>query len=298
MKTTLSEQLRNWIRPETTFAQGSKRARVISIAAQKGGVGKTTTSVNLALALARYCDLRVLVIDLDGQGHVGSSIGLGPSEEATPLSHVLSSTKRVDLLEAVCDSGFQGLHLTAPDPLLSEVEPLLSGKMGREFILRKCINTARTHYDVILLDCPPNLGNLTINALMASDEVLVPCDMSILAVEGVLALLGTVEALGNTFGHELSILGVLRTRVDRRNASLNRTVETALKEKLSHLVLDTLIPVNSSIAKAQATGDSIFEVAPQSTGAKHYKQLAEEVLVRLNLRSDVAPLAYAESHSG
>jgi chromosome partitioning protein len=286
MKQTLSEQLRKWIQPETTFAKGTRSARVISVSAQKGGVGKTTSSVNLGLALAQFHGERVLIVDLDAQGHVGSSLGLGPSAEATPLSHVLSAPRQVDLLEAVCESGFQGLHLTAPDPLLAEVEPILSGKMGREFILRKALQTAKTHYDTIILDCPPNLGNLTINALMASDEVLIPCDMSILAVEGVVSLLSTVEALATTFGHDLAILGVLRTRVDRRNASLNRTVEAALKEKLSHLVMETFIPVNSSVAKAQATGDSLFEVAPASKGAIHYRLLSDEVRGRLELREN------------
>lgn len=284
MKSTLAESLKKWIQSDTTFARGSRHARVISVAARKGGVGKSTSTVNLGLALAKYHDLRVLMVDMDAQGHVGSSIGLGPSEDATSLSHVLASPKRVDLLEAVCESGFQGVHLTAPDPRLSEVEPLLSGRMGREFILKKTMDVARSHYDVILLDCPPNLGNLTINALMASDEVLVPCDMSILAVEGVSSLLHTVEELGNTFAHDLSVLGILRTRMDKRNAVINRTVEAALNNQFAHLVLNTYIPINSSIAKAQATGESLFNMAPESKGAIHYRELSNEVIQRLSTR--------------
>ena len=285
MKTILSDQLKKWIRPDTTYTPGTRNAAVISVSAQKGGVGKTTTSVNLGLALSQFHGKRVLMIDLDAQGHVGSSLGLGASEQATPLSEILTAGAPMDLLSAVCESGYPNLHLTSPDPNLAVIEPVLNGKIGREFILRSVLKTARSHYDVIVIDCPPNLGNLTVNALMASDEVLIPCDMSILAVEGVEALLSTIETIGTTFGHSLGILGILRTRVDRRVGSLNRTVEHALRERFSHLVLETLIPVNSAVAKAQATGDSLFDAAPTSKGALHYRELASETLRRLQSRT-------------
>ena len=136
---------------EPTFAKGSREAKVIAIAAQKGGVGKTTTAVNLASTLAKHHNHRVLIIDIDGQGHSGASLGVGNLASGDSLSSVLLSSNKQDLLSAVIETEIPNLHVTAPDPSLSDAEAVLSSRVGREFILRESMTTARTHYDTILI---------------------------------------------------------------------------------------------------------------------------------------------------
>ena len=150
-----------------------------------------------------------------------------------------------------------------------------------ETILQAAMATARTRYDTILLDCPPMLGNLTLNALLAADAVLVPCDMSILALEGVADLLDLVVTVRERLRHPLDVLGVLRTRVDGRNKSLNDEVGQALADNFGDLLLDTVIPVNSALAAAQSAGQSIFAFRPRSAGADAYRALAAEMGRRL-----------------
>lgn len=269
---------------EPTFAKGSREAKVIAIAAQKGGVGKTTTAVNLASTLAKHHNHRVLIIDIDGQGHSGASLGVGNLASGDSLSSVLLSSNKQDLLSAVIETEIPNLHVTAPDPSLSDAEAVLSSRVGREFILRESMTTARTHYDTILIDCPPNLGNLTLNALMAADHILVPCDMSTLAMNGVASLLDAVSTIQERLQHDLSVLGILRTRVDRRNLVLNDAVDEALEQTYPHFLLNTVIPINNALAKAQAVGESIHSFASRSTGARAYDALGDEVLARLELR--------------
>ena len=128
------------------------------------------------------------------------------------------------------------------------------------------MKVTRTHYDVIVIDCPPNLGNLTLNALMASDSVLIPCDMSVLSLEGVSDILETVDTLDESLGHNLRVLGILRTRFDRRNQKVNQTVESSLKERHGALVLNTRIPVNTRLSQAQNAGQPIFQFDPDCRG--------------------------------
>ena len=280
MRDILSAGLRRLTQEEPHFTPGTRRATVLVIAAQKGGVGKTTTSVNLATALVEHHGQRVLVIDMDGQGHVGACLGV-KTQPARPLSQVLLSPVKDDILHAVVETPFEGLHITAPDLGLSDAEPILSGRVGREHILSEAMSTARTHYDTILIDSPPNLGNLTLNALMAADEVIVPCDMSMLAVSGVAQLLVAVETLQDRLAHSISVLGILRTRVDTRNITLNEAVDEALLEAYPHFLLETSIPINSALAKAQAVGAPIQSFDARCTGALAYRTLSDEVIRRL-----------------
>lgn len=262
---------------------GPARARVLAVAAQKGGVGKTTTAVNLAVALARFQNLRTLLIDLDGQGHVATSLaavfqdGTGPS-----LSDILLGHGR-DLTEIVHPTRIENLYLTPSDKGLAAAEGILSGRIGKEFLLRGTLKQARAGFDVIVLDCPPNLGNLTLNALAASDSCLVPCDMSALSLAGVIDLLAVVETIRDRLGHDLGVLGILPTRIDRRNSRVTRHVMDELAALYGPMLMDTRIPVNSALARAQMAGVPVFDLDASGTGANAYRDLADEVAFRMGL---------------
>ena len=284
MRNLFSAGLRKLRAQEPALAPGHRRAHVLAVTARKGGVGKTTTAVNLACALAAGHRQRVLVVDVDPQGHVGAALReIVPSREAETASvaEVLLADRGRDMLEAVVETSVSGLHVTPPDKTLAEAESMLATRVGREFILQRALRTARTHFDTILIDCPPNLGHLTLNALVAADQVIVPCDMSVLAFEGVADLFETIETVNLRLNHPLDVLGIVRTRVDRRNATITHDVERLLADNYGNRVLDTVIPVNSALARAQAKGLSIFEFDRSSRGALAYRALADEVIGRL-----------------
>jgi chromosome partitioning protein len=270
-------------RAAASRSPSAHRAHVVAIAAQKGGVGKTTTTVNLACALAQTHGARVLVIDIDPQGHVASSLKDAVRIAGTSLSDVLLAQSPRDLMDAVLPSDIENLSLTPPDKSLNETDTRLSTRVGREYILQAALTQALTRFDWILIDCPPNLGNLTLNALVAANHVLVPCDMSILAFEGVADLLGTVRIVNERLRHPLQVLGILRTRVDGRTQQINDAIGGALDDNYRSLLLETAIPVNSALAQAQAAGKSIFQYSPNSRGALAYKALAREVTDRLGM---------------
>lgn len=261
---------------------GSKKAKTISICSQKGGVGKTTTAVNLSAALTQFHQKKVLVVDLDPQGHIEKSLGsvIPDGIEYTPISSTLMS-KKGNLLNSIIKTEVESLHITPGDRALYETEGALSSKIGREFILANSLKAAKEQYDYILLDCPPNLGNLTVNALCASDFVVVPCEMSVLAFEGVTDLLDTLETVNDRLNKTLKILGVLFTRVDGRNITMNQLVEENLKNFFDGNVFKTKVTVNTDLNKSQLEGKPIFNFAPSSTGATNYAALANEILKKV-----------------
>ncbi|MGC6416500.1 MAG: ParA family protein [Bradymonadia bacterium] len=267
---------------------GTRRAVVIATAAQKGGVGKTTTSVNLACAWAKHFKYRVLVIDVDPQGHVSSSLRDSLKPARASISDVLLAERPRDILDAVFQTDFDGLSLTAADKGLAETDAQLATRVGREYILKAAIANARSHFDIIIIDCPPNLGNLTLNALVAADCVLIPCDMSILAFEGVADLLGTVRTVNLRLGQNLDVAGIIRTRVDGRTRQINDAIGRALTDNYGDLLLESMIPINSALAKAQAAGMSIYDFQAKSRGAEAYTRLAGELQDRLNLKPTAA----------
>ena len=253
-------------------------AKVIAISNQKGGVGKTTTSVNLASALARHHGLKVLLVDVDPQGHVYTAMKRQVHAGGGALSTVLTDERGGrEVMEITTETMVDGLYLTPCDPRLAGAEDLLGTRIGKEFILRDALQTTRTHYDIIMIDCPPNLGNLTVNALVASDLVLVPCDPSPLAVNGVDALIGTVSTIANRLNPNIDILGLLMTRVDRRNVKLNQAVREQLEAAYGEVLLPVDIGINNSLSQAQMSGLDIFDFAPNSRGAEHYASLAAHV---------------------
>ncbi|MEE2787373.1 MAG: ParA family protein [Myxococcota bacterium] len=282
VRSLLSAGLNRIMATDTSVRVTGRRAgHVMAVAAQKGGVGKTTTTVNLACALAHYEHKRVLIIDIDAQGHVASSLRENVPSTPTRLSDILLSETPRDLMDAAAESDIDGVWMTGPDKQLSVTDTLLSSRVGREYVLKGALANARSHFDVILIDCPPNLGNLTLNALVAADSVLIPCDMSILAFEGVADLLGTVQTVNVRLGQQLDIFGIVRTRVDGRTRQINDAVEGALKDNYSDYLLRTVVPINSALAKAQAAGLSIFQFQPKSRGALAYRGLAAEVSATL-----------------
>lgn len=265
----------------TLVAESGANGVVIAVAAQKGGVGKTTTSVHLAAALAARHGRRVLLLDLDSQGHVASSLRahMRGAAEAT-LSDVLLG-RDGDVCRAAVATDIPGLDVSAADRGLGQTETALAGRMGRELLLRRALPRARRKYDVIVLDCPPNLGLLTLNALSAADQVLVPCDLSILSLEGVDALSDTLHGIEATFGRAPSVLGLLHTRVDKRNSRQNATIRAAVAERYAGWTLPVEIATNTALSAAQLDGLTVFTSDPEARASIDYAALADEVARRL-----------------
>lgn len=269
--------------PNEKRARGTHKAKVLSVASLKGGVGKTTTSVNLAAALARFHQQRVLLVDLDPQGHVGTSLRNQILQGGGKLSDVLTGEEPGHVMDVATDTSVAGLRVTPADGSLNEAENLLSAKIGKEMILRDALEITRSWYDVIVIDCPPNLGNLTLNALVASDYLLVPCDLSPLAVQGVEGLLKHAQHVGARLNPALDLLGVVITRYDTRTPSLNEAVLQKLAASYEDALLPVRVGVSTSLSRAQHEGTEIFEHDEKSRGALHYRELAAEVARRLGI---------------
>lgn len=268
-------------KPAKSLAPGDKQATVIAVAAQKGGVGKTTTTVSLGAALARYYGKKVLLIDLDAQSHVELAMREMVNAGAGSLATLLEEPTMMEVGEIAVGTKVPLLDVMPGSQDLARAENRLSTRIGKELVLRELIEVTRTHYDVILLDCPPNLGNLTLNGLVAADAVLVPCNPAMLAVSGVEGLLGAVEQIQKALNPKLSVLGLVLTRVDQRNAPTNALITDLLVENWGDLLAPVQVSADIAVQKAQIEGVDIHAFDPHSRAAGQYCELAEWLIGRL-----------------
>lgn len=249
-------------------------SRVFAIANQKGGVGKTTTAINLAASLAAN-DFRVLVIDSDPQGNATSGLGIAKDPSRPSLYHVLLGDTPAS--QAIVPTEMDGLFLLSADKNLVGSNLELVDIPNREFRLRERIAAIREDYRFILIDCPPALDLLTLNALIAADAVLVPIQCEFFALEGVSELMDTIDRIRESFNHALSIEGILLTMYDDRT-NLTRQVAADLKEFFHDEVFRTVIPRSIRLAEAPSFGKTILSYDPRSKGAESYIKLAKEIL--------------------
>ncbi|HET7126646.1 MAG TPA: AAA family ATPase [Lysobacter sp.] len=248
-------------------------ARIVAIANQKGGVGKTTTAVNLAAALA-HSGSRVLLVDLDAQGNATMGSGVDKRELSASTCDVLLEEQHADAAIVKTPEGFDLLPGNT-DLTAAEIE--LMDEEGREQRLKRALDPLRAKYDFIVVDCPPALSLLTLNALTAADSVLVPMQCEYYALEGLTALLTTIDALKAKLNPNLEIEGVLRTMFDVRN-NLANAVSAELVAHFGDKVFRTIIPRNVRVAEAPSHGQSIVGYDKGSRGAIAYLGLAGEVL--------------------
>lgn len=248
-------------------------AKVIAITNQKGGVGKTTTAINLGASLAAN-EMRVLLVDIDPQGNSTSGLGIEKGENPTTYTALISEGS---MEAAITRTECEGFDIIPADKNLVGANIDLVDLEDREYKLRQALAPIRARYDYILVDCPPALDLLTLNALVAADSVLVPIQCEFFALEGVSQLMDTIDKVRESFEHPLKIEGILLTMYDERT-NLARQVADDLKEFFHDEVLNTVIPRSIRLAEAPSYGKPILMYDPRSRGAESYIKLAKEIL--------------------
>jgi chromosome partitioning protein len=256
----------------------------IAVANQKGGVGKTTTAVNLATALAAIGS-RVLLIDLDPQGNASTGVGVGQAQRTSSSYDVLIG--RSSVLDAAVATRIPRLDLLPATVDLSGAEVEMVGLDDRAHRLDKALTACAGRWDICLIDCPPSLGLLTVNALVAARHLLVPLQCEFFALEGLSQLLQTVERIRVAFNPELSILGVALTMFDRRN-NLSQAVSDDVRACLGRAVFDTVVPRNVRLSEAPSHGLPALIYDLKCPGSEAYLSLARELLARLPQLAEAA----------
>ncbi|KYG69715.1 chromosome partitioning protein [Bdellovibrio bacteriovorus] len=272
-------------------------AKTICIANQKGGVGKTTTSVNISSALATL-GKRVLLIDMDPQGNASSGLGIKRYESQDANSyHVLIGEKT--LAEATQNTANGNLKVSTANPDLVGAEIELVDMPHREYRLKQAIATVADQYDFVIIDCPPSLGLITLNALNAADSFLVPLQCEYYALEGLSQLLNTAGLIKKNLNPQLHIEGIVLTMFDSRN-NLSHQVVTEIKNHFGDKVFNAIIPRNVRLSEAPSHGQSIFEYDSKSIGATRYLELAKEVIARSvqKTTSEAAPQTQQNAYEG
>lgn len=250
--------------------------KIISVLNQKGGVGKTTTAINLATYLSK-ANKKVLLVDADPQGNATSGIGLDKGALTATLCDVMVSG--ADVNKVVLPTPFKNLYILPTDARLASSEIDISSRPEREKILQKALSGLSSNFDYIIIDCPPALGLLTINALVASSQVLIPVQAEYYALEGLSQLLQVMQQVQKLHNPNLELVGVVVTMHDKRNA-LSRQVYDEVGKHFGDKLFVTVIPRNVRLAEAPSYGQPISEYDKWSKGAKAYKSLAKEIMER------------------
>lgn len=250
--------------------------RTISIFNMKGGVGKTTTAYNLAAGLADFFNKKVLLVDIDPQGNSSASFGIKIWDLELHIKDVLLRKASIqDTVITIRDN----IDVVPANISLAEDEIPISGLPGRELLLRKAIAKVQDRYDFILIDCPPNIGVFSMNALMASDEVLIPVDLSFLGLLGLKSIEKALDLIHTALDHQIKITGVLATRYDGRT-NVSKEVLESLKSTFAEKMFDTVIPENVRIKEAPGFSIPVYKHDKKSEGAKAYTALVKEVVSR------------------
>lgn len=249
--------------------------KIIAVVNQKGGVGKTTTAINVAAQLADG-KTKVLLVDLDPQGNATSGLGIPKDQTAHTTYDVLRGDSQ--LARTVSKTNVAQLYVLPANANLAGMEVELVNQTEREFALQRVLKSA--NYDYVIIDCPPSLGLLTINGLSAANYVLIPVQAEYYALEGLSQLLNTIQAVKQSTNPSLELLGIVLTMFDKRN-SLSEQVEQEVRNYFGETLFDAIIPRNVRLAEAPSYGKTIFEHDRWSKGAKAYKALAREIRTRL-----------------
>ncbi len=249
-------------------------ARIITFCNQKGGVGKSTSSTNLAAFLAAL-GKKVLLVDFDPQANATSGMGLNPKRIETSVYHALIG--KADTKDMIKKSGVLGVDVLPATPALAGAGVELVDMPRREYKLKEALEQIRKGYDFVIIDSPPSLGLLTINALTASQKVIIPSQCEYYALEGLADLLYTIQLINANLKTRVGVMGALLTMYDRKSR-LHRAVAKEIKRKFPGYVFKTMIPRNISLAEAPSYGKTILHYDPYSHGAKAYRRLAEEIL--------------------
>ncbi|ADE29570.1 ParA family protein [Rickettsia prowazekii] len=250
--------------------------KIISIVNQKGGVAKTTTTVNLATAFASV-NKKILVIDLDPQGNSSTGFGIIQQQRKNTIYQVL--TNLIELKDAIIATNIPNLEIITSNTNLSAAELDLTTLKEREYVLMKLLEEVKILYDYIIIDCPPALNLLTVNALVASDEVLIPMQCDFYSLEGLSHLLKTIEIVEKKLNPKIKIAGILFTMYDKRNR-LTEQVEDDVRKCLGELVFKTVIPRNIKLSEAPSYGKPAILYDYKCAGAVAYIELTKEILER------------------